>query len=542
MIVQSFLDFFSLAALFPLLGIIISPELIANNNYLNNLRNLFSIESTNGFIFLFTSFLLLFIVLKNLFVIWVTKTKSTFAFTIAHDQANKAISKLESITYINYTQLDYSKELNRLANYPIAFANNITLPVTVIITETLVALLLLFVVGFFNYHILLIISVILMPIFVLFKVRKNVISKIKDTIKDKYPLLLKYVTQMIEDFLEIKVSGKGKFFKKRFNEQNNALHKAFIKEQIVLVSVTRFTETILTLIICLVVLYSLLIQKNYTETLLTISIYAAAGMRLIPSINRILHAVQQINIHTYLLDDKNGAINNSIEKSEAKLLFNKSIELRDISFSYANDITIIENLSLVINEGAKIAITGNSGKGKTTLLLILLRLLKETKGELLIDGKSIENQEQEWRNRIGYVSQTPYLIDGTISENVAFGLNDQDIDLLKIERLINEVGLSDMVGNLENGIDTVIGERGAKLSGGQRQRIMIARALYANVDILLLDEATSQVHRDAELELIKLLNSAIYKNKTIIMVTHKIPKTDFFNEIYTLENGVLVRQ
>ena len=218
--------------------------------------------------------------------------------------------------------------------------------------------------------------------------------------------------------------------------------------------------------------------------------------------------------------------------------FNNSIFLKNISFEYPSGPIALQNISLTIRKGEKIGIIGKSGEGKTTLLLILLRFLKETSGEILVDGKSIPD-DTNWRKLLGYVPQSPYIIDGTLCENIAFGIPTDNVDRPKILHLIRELEMDDLVQQLPDGIDSRIGERGAKLSGGQRQRLAICRALYADASILLLDEATNQVHSSVELEIMKLLDRLVCQKKTIIVVTHKIARKNFFDAIFRLEKGVL---
>jgi ABC-type bacteriocin/lantibiotic exporter with double-glycine peptidase domain len=167
--------------------------------------------------------------------------------------------------------------------------------------------------------------------------------------------------------------------------------------------------------------------------------------------------------------------------------------------------------------------------------------LKSDGGEILVDGQKIENG-RSLRTLMGYVPQSPYILDGTLAENVAFGTGPNQIDRKKIMDLMDDLGLIDLVNQSSNGLDEQIGERGIKLSGGQRQRLAIARALYADASILVLDEVTNQVNPAIELEIMELLDELVKKGKTVVMVTHKIAHPDFFDSIYMLAGGKLQRQ
>jgi HlyD family secretion protein len=183
---------------------------------------------------------------------------------------------------------------------------------------------------------------------------------------------------------------------------------------------------------------------------------------------------------------------------------------------------------------------GKSGTGKTTLLLILLQFLTEYKGKVLLDGIEIQPANRKaWQNILGYVPQNPLLLDGTIVENIAFGIPPEEIDIKKIDQLIHDLDLDEMVKALPEGADTPIGEKGIKLSGGQRQRLSIARALYANAEILLLDEVTNQLDMNTEREILMLFEKESMSNKTILMVTHQQDLTLKFDRTIRFENGIL---
>jgi HlyD family secretion protein len=221
--------------------------------------------------------------------------------------------------------------------------------------------------------------------------------------------------------------------------------------------------------------------------------------------------------------------------------FSHSLSLKNISFHYPNGHVALQNISMTIRKGQKIGIVGNSGEGKTSLLLIFLQLLKQTEGEILVDDAVIPD-ENSWRKLLGYVPQNPYIVDGTISENIAFGISSGRIDKSKILSIVDDLDLTELIQQLPDGIDSKIGERGAKLSGGQKQRLAIGRALYSDASILLLDEVTNQVHLSVELEIMKVLDRLSDRKKTIIMVTHRIADESFFDTIYRLEKGALYQQ
>jgi ATP-binding cassette, subfamily B, bacterial PglK len=167
-----------------------------------------------------------------------------------------------------------------------------------------------------------------------------------------------------------------------------------------------------------------------------------------------------------------------------------------------------------------------------------MRFLKEQSGNITVDGKSIrEHGWRVWGSQMGYVPQAPFMVNGSIKENIAFGHPPEKIDRAKIQTLIRSLGMKDWISGLTDGLDTTIGERGMKISGGQRQRIAIARALYNDADILLLDEVTNQLDASTEREVLNTLLDVAGNDKTIIMITHQYSLLQRFDAVYEFANG-----
>ncbi len=541
MIFNAFLDFFSLASFLPLLVFVINPEFLSTNTVGHKIYSSLDVSSINVFIMAIAASIFAFILIKNLISAWIANTKTRFAFGISNDLSSRALAHYLDRNYLDFTKSDFTRELNRITNYPLAFANNIILPIASLISEGFIVAFIMAGLAFYDYKVVVLLLLILLPILLYYRLMKKHLQEINHEMKEKYPLYLKYALQSIEGFTEIKASGKEPFFHNRFRSLSTAITKIFIKDQLIQSGTIRLTEIIVALILCFLIIYSVSTEQPYQETLLLLGIYTGASFRVIPSINRILHGTQQIRIHEHLLEELRALSSyryQQLNPFSTGLGFQREILLKGVSFAYPGGVNIIDDVSLQIRKGEKVALVGKSGEGKTTLLLVLLRFLKETEGEMQVDGNPVTDN-LAWRKVLGYVPQNPYILDGTIAENIAFGIPVDEIDRTKISQLIDELDLREMIIQMAHGIDTKIGERGAKLSGGQRQRIAIARALYANTDVFLLDEITNQVHTFLELEILNILEKLALQKKTIIMVTHKLTRTDFFDSIYNLENGKL---
>lgn len=262
----------------------------------------------------------------------------------------------------------------------------------------------------------------------------------------------------------------------------------------------------------------------------TLSVFAVAAMRLLPAFNKITGYLSRIMfnksgvdaVYKDLLQVKELEENLVEEKGISDLVFENEIKIENISFKYFNtEKNVLTDVSLTIPKNKSVAFIGPSGAGKTTLVDILLGILHVQKGRILVDGVNIKENIKEWHHKIGYIPQNIYLLDDTVENNIAFGIEEEKIDSGRLLRAIEEAQLGQFIDTLDLGIKTQIGERGIRLSGGQRQRIGIARALYSNPDILVLDEATSALDSETETAVMEAINNLAGK-KTLIIIAHRL--------------------
>ncbi len=290
-------------------------------------------------------------------------------------------------------------------------------------------------------------------------------------------------------------------------------------------------------------------DQDILEVLPLIGTFLAAGYRLVPSLGKILSQVQsfQYNIQSgvRLLRDKERFEN--FKKNKQVTQFNEfknEIELNNVSFSYQKDLKneknlIFKDLNFKVKVGKKIGIYAESGAGKSTLLDLIMGFLTPSSGEILVDGVNIKLVSESWQKFIGCVNQETFILDESLKKNVAFGLNDDEIDNLKIEEALSKANLIDFKNNLKFGINSILGEGGLRISGGQRQRIGIARAMYNDPNILIFDEATNALDMVNEKQIIEEIFSKTI-NKTIILVSHNKENFKFCDHVYKIENKNLV--
>ncbi len=294
-------------------------------------------------------------------------------------------------------------------------------------------------------------------------------------------------------------------------------------------------------------------ERTPASALTTLGIFAVALVRLMPSFNRLVTNLSLIRENTstvFMLLEEAGSAEKLAKAEESALNPPRlgpaphfsEIALRDVSFSYpGTDKPALANVNLTIARGQSVAFIGRSGAGKSTLADIILGLLPPASGQLLLDGKDAWSDLLSWQRRIGYVPQEIYLVDDTLRRNVALGVPDQEIDAGKLARAIKDAHLEIVVAALPEGLDTVLGERGARLSGGQRQRIGIARALYHDPDVLVLDEATSALDSETEEAVIEAIHM-LQGVKTMIIIAHRLSTVSSCDRTITLEEGRLISE
>ena len=277
-----------------------------------------------------------------------------------------------------------------------------------------------------------------------------------------------------------------------------------------------------------------------------------ATIRLIPSFNVVTSMLTQMRgtvvSFNLVVNELTGfekysnKMNNFATKKDENKFLNQNIELQNITYKYPNsNKDALKNISFKIKAGNSVAIIGETGSGKSTLIDIILGLLEPSKGQITVEGKNINTNYSMWQRKIGYIAQDIYLIDDTIKRNIAFGIPDNDIDEDRIQRAIQLTQLSDFITDLDLGVNSTVGNRGIRLSGGQRQRIGIARALYQKTEILILDEATSSLDMETEKKLMKDIES-LRDNYTLIVATHRLSTIKNCDEVFLLSGGKLVDQ
>ena len=354
-------------------------------------------------------------------------------------------------------------------------------------------------------------------------------------------------------FVEMLLHSNQILLKNKYYKNEKVLRSKLLENQFLSLAPKYILEAIL-IIAAILLVYLVQINKNTGSgyILSTLGVLALGGQKLLPSINQIYGGLASIRANTVAVESINKTFNkikninnysNFIKNSNDLIKF-KKLSLNNVNFAYGNKKLILQNINLEIKKGEKVGFIGTTGSGKTTLINLIMGLLKPTKGEIKINDESLfsslnsQNNISNWQSIISHVPQEIFLKDGTIAENISFGDSKFNKNISEIKRLASISQLDDLIKKNKEGIFSQVGERGINLSGGQKQRIGIARALYKKSSFLILDEATSALDNETEAKLIESIEK-YYPGLTIISIAHRITSLKNYDRILIFKNGFL---
>ena len=483
--------------------------------------------------------------LKSGFLIYLTYVQNDYLTKVVRYKSDQLFSNYFDQDYIYFTRKNSSSivklfqlELNYLMSYLSSLTFVITevcmalaIVATLIALEPLGALLVALFFGglsflFYSY----------------FRQRLSTYGKQRESIDET---LAKNILESFQSVKEIKLNNCSAYFD-NIHKQNNARRTQIIRNQFVLGQLPRlFLEVVAVMGLSLFIITLLWQGEDTAQMVSILTLFVAGSFRMIPSLNRVLNGVQNmryLNASIDVLHKEFSSLKrkNSISSTKKeRLKLNVKIRFDNISFGYTEKTKILDGINLDIPVGNTIGIIGESGVGKTTFLDVIIGLLPSQSGHFFIDDHEVTSENIiQWQKNIGYVSQLITLTDDTIKKNIAFGIEDDQIDDNKMSTCISKAQLKDFIEVQEKGLETIVGERGIKLSGGQRQRIGIARALYHDPEVLIFDEATSALDQTTEVNFMSAIEQ-FKGDKTIIIVTHRLSTLRFCDSIYEIKNTKL---
>lgn len=539
-IVISVIETVGISAVMPLISIATDFNVIHSNKYISMIYNFFNFSKEVDFVISFGIVLIIFYILRSIINLIYFYLLNKFSQGRYHLLAYRLFENYLGMSYHEFVKKNSSTLTKSIINE----AANLTALIGALlfmISEIFVVIILYGMMLYVNYKITLLLTLIL-AINALF-LTKSVSKKIKQAGVKRADIQRRFyeiINRSFGNFKLIKLQSEGKKVLDEFAKSSYDYAHANIVGSTLKQVPRFFLEAIGFGLIAFIVTYLVWkYEDNISSALGIVSMFVLALYRLLPSVNRIMSGYNQIMFKYIALDIvHNDLMYDNEDLGSACIVFNRSINIQNLSFGYEADMPILNDINLTIEKGSSIAFIGDSGSGKSTLVDLIIGLYRPVEGKIVIDETMLSDDNiKQWRKKIGYIPQNVYLFDGTVGENIVFG---REYDQTKIDVALKKAKIYDFLAT-KKGSHTVVGEGGIMLSGGQKQRIAIARALYGDPDILVLDEATSALDNETEEHIMDEIYEAS-TDKTLIIIAHRLSTIDRCDKIYRLENGKVYEQ
>ncbi len=554
MVISVFLETLGIALLLPTIAVILDPESISNypsiNELFQPLKSFFS-DSTIFLLILLSSFYFL----KGIFIAIVSFFQAKFVYQMKGLISQNLFKKYTNYSFETYLNLDSSTLIRNISTEVARFIDGILKQILFLIVESFIVIgMLIFLIILNPLMILATATIFFIVGYSYYSLTRNRLLAWGEDRQNQEFKKIETLQQSIFGIKELKVFQKEDQFNEIFKEDNygsaNAEKKQFFVALMprILLEFTAISAVILTI---LILFYQ---DINSSEIIPLIGIYVAATFKMLPSIQKITHAIQQlrfekpvleliydeINSSSIILNEQN--INDYENTEDLNLSKNNNLVISNINFSYTkSNEQALTDINIDINAGETIGIIGESGSGKTTLINILLGLLMPIDGSIYFNNKDCFKNLSDWRNQISFVPQNIFISNRSLKENIAFGVENSHIDKEKVIESIRMAQLNELIANKEASIEMLLGERGSKLSGGQIQRVGIARALYKDPKVLVFDEATSSLDSITENEVM----DSIYNlpgQRIKIIIAHRTSTLNRTDRIFEIVKGKVARE
>lgn len=544
-IFTTFVELLGVTAILPLIEVMMNENSINETPYLNMLYRLGGFGNSTNFLIFLAVVLIVIYWIKNFLVAVSYNLQYKFTFSNQKRMAYKLLECYLSQPY--FFHLSHSSaELIRSINTDIVMMFQGILALLQFFAEILVCLVLGSFLFYTDPQITIIIVIALLLFVVLFtKKIKSYLSYIGEEDRKFSMGIVKWLQQSFGGLKETKIMHREKFFLGKFEEQYSQwadLEKIYRNLQMIPKPIM---ETLSITALMIAIILKLLSGTQMSSFMTTISVFAIAAFRLLPSFNRITGYVSVIifNFPAFeavyqdlkRVDELLGTSYLTTQDAKEALPLREKIQIRNLSYKYPEgEDYVLRDVNISIPKNKSIALVGPSGAGKTTLADLILGVLEPTKGNILIDEADAFTHLTAWQKNVGYIPQTIYLMDDTIRNNIIYGAEAADEE--RLMKAVEEAQLKEFIESLSEGLDTEVGERGIRLSGGQRQRIGIARALYSNPEVLVLDEATSALDNETEKAVMDAIDS-LSGSKTLIIIAHRLTTVENCDIKYEVKNG-----
>lgn len=483
-------------------------------------------------VLLIAVFLILFGI-KNWIAYRVVSGRFSFIYSVASRLSERNIRQYLKDDYIQFVNVDSSVHIRKISHQPLEFANYILANFQQIISQSLLVLFSICAILFYHASLFLLLLILLMPaVAILAWLLKKKLKQVRQHIKNTNADTLKNLKEALTGYIESNIYDKDDFFAGRFYRQQKQLNQYICTQQTLQSLPSRLIEIFAIFGFFILIVINKWSVNTPAVDLLTIGVFMAAAYKIIPGLVNILNSAGQMKTYEFNLQDMlpNHPAGTNNKGPIATI---RSICFEKICFKY-NDRKILDGLSFDMVPGDFVGISANSGRGKTTLMHILLGFIEQEDGIICINDKiKTAAERKNYRSRISYIKQQPFFIHDTVVNNIV--LEQGNYDDGRLNEIIAFCGLNSLLDQYTEGQNLVITENGKNLSGGQRQRVMLARALYHDFDLLILDEPFGEMDQASENEILSRLQLLAAKGKMIIFITHNKAGLNFCNKIVSMD-------
>jgi len=484
-------------------------------------------------VMLITFFLIIF-GLKNLLGISISNRQYSFISRVAVRISKNKLENYQRGQFENYINIDSSELIRKIAFQPFEFCEHILLNIQQVIIQSFLIVLTIAAILLYNVKLFLLLFVILLPpvILVFFFIKKRVAAA-KKNIHTSNESSFRFLLDAMKGYVEGNIYQRNNFFLQRFIIARQVFGKHLFDSHAVQAMPTRIIETFAVIGLFFLIVIAKWSGINNNAALITIGAFMAAAYKIIPGIVKIINGSGQIKAYEFSIDDSATVNNDPKEEQVLKYVSIDSLTLEKIDFKY-DDHMVLKDFSLSIKKGDFVGITGMSGRGKTTILNLILGFLAPISGKILMNDVLVSTPElKKYWSGISYMRQQSFLIHDSILRNIT--LKENNYDKEKLKRVLEISGLNDLIDSIPEGINKMIAENGKNISGGQQQRINIARALYKDAELILLDEPFNELDEVSALALVKYFGHLSSLGKIVIMITHDSKNLSYCNKIISLD-------
>jgi ATP-binding cassette, subfamily B, bacterial PglK len=557
MFFASVAEVISIGSVLPFLAVLAAPDQVYQHQLMQPINNLLNITHYDQLLLPLTMIFILAVLLAGIVRLVLLYIMTRLTFITGADLSIDIYRRTLYQEYSVYLTRNSSEIINGIINKTNTVISSIISPFLYLISSIIIVVAILSALFLVDF-------IATLSLFLVFgALYLGVINYTKRQLKDNGEIIASHSTQMIKSLQEglggvrdVLIDNNQEFYCNLYRNADMPLRIASSSNMFISAS-PRFAMEALGIIVITGVAYIMSLREEGLNAVIPVlGVLAMGAQRLLPALQQIYGAYSQIKGSRASFQDVLDLLNQPLPKYAlpiannkpfSPMIFANEIELVDLSFKYVagnenRSPWIIKNLNLKIPRGACVGFIGETGCGKSSLLDIIMGLLSPAKGKILIDGQIVTNEnKREWQANISHVPQNIFLTDGTVEENIAFGVDKNKIDHKRVEKSAKQAQLSELIDSWPNGYNTFVGERGVRISGGQRQRIGIARALYKKSNILIFDEATSALDTKTE----KNVMSAIKELKddyTILIIAHRTSTLKTCDTIVKLDKGKIASQ